>query len=133
MGGHLKQPNIQALIHGLNRHYYSMVIGYRKNELEEQMLMNLHKKRWTEGLETKRSEDVAGENARVLREMSALAKSYHKRVVAEGDAKTGSDLVDIKVSNVGSVDPRKHLQSHVEDVMALNIVQCMGTMLGTVV
>jgi 26S proteasome regulatory subunit N11 len=23
--GHLKKPSIQALIHGLNRHYYSMV------------------------------------------------------------------------------------------------------------
>ena len=56
--GHLKKPSIQALIHGLNRHYYSMVlfvvimsrhlflqvIDYRKNELEEQMLTNLYKK-----------------------------------------------------------------------------------------
>lgn len=29
---------IQALIHGLNRHYYSIVIDYRKNELEEQVI-----------------------------------------------------------------------------------------------
>merc|ERR1712125_127866 len=35
--GHLQKPSIQALIHGLNRHYYSIVIDYRKNELEEQM------------------------------------------------------------------------------------------------
>ena len=41
---------MQALIHGLNRHYYSIAIDYRKNELEEQMLMNLHKQRWTDGL-----------------------------------------------------------------------------------
>lgn len=27
----------QALIHGLQRHYYSIVIDYRKNELEEQV------------------------------------------------------------------------------------------------
>ena len=40
----------QALIHGLNRHYYSISISYRKNELEEQMLMNLQKKTWTQGL-----------------------------------------------------------------------------------
>merc|ERR1711866_11305 len=50
MVGHLNRPSIQALIHGLNRHYYSLVIDYRKNELEEQMLMNLHKKKWSEGL-----------------------------------------------------------------------------------
>jgi 26S proteasome regulatory subunit N11 len=42
--GYLKKPSIQALIHGLNRHYYSMVIDYRKNKLEEQMLTNLYKK-----------------------------------------------------------------------------------------
>jgi len=35
--GHLNKPSIQALIHGLNRHYYSIVIDYRKNELEEQV------------------------------------------------------------------------------------------------
>jgi 26S proteasome regulatory subunit N11 len=40
----------QALIHGLGRHYYSIAINYRKNELEQQMLLNLHKKKWTDGL-----------------------------------------------------------------------------------
>ncbi|KAI6698088.1 hypothetical protein NL676_018207 [Syzygium grande] len=48
--GHLNKPSIQALIHGLNRHYYSIAINYRKNELEENMLLNLHKKKWTDGL-----------------------------------------------------------------------------------
>merc|ERR1719437_200345 len=55
--GHLQKPSIQALIHGLNRHYYSIVIDYRKNELEEQMLMNLHKRNWTSGLTVDRFED----------------------------------------------------------------------------
>jgi Maintenance of mitochondrial structure and function len=48
--GHLHKPSIQALIHGLNRHYYSIAINYRKNELEERMLMNLQKKTWSHGL-----------------------------------------------------------------------------------
>nr|PNR46937.1 hypothetical protein PHYPA_014057 [Physcomitrium patens] len=39
--GHLNKPSIQALIHGLNRHYYSIGINYQKNELEEKMLLNL--------------------------------------------------------------------------------------------
>ncbi|KAI3985384.1 hypothetical protein MKX01_033698, partial [Papaver californicum] len=43
--GYLNKPSIQALIHGLNRHYYSIAINYRKNELEEKMLLNLHKKK----------------------------------------------------------------------------------------
>jgi len=48
--GFLKRPTIQAQIHGLNKYYYSIVLDWRKNELEEQMLMNLHKKVWAEGL-----------------------------------------------------------------------------------
>jgi len=48
--GHINKPSIQALIHGLNRHYYSIAVNYRKTELEQSMLMNLHKRNWTEGL-----------------------------------------------------------------------------------
>lgn len=78
--GFLNKPSIQALIHNLNRHYYSesfcfvanekrsnvglrnvdacgrfsfcvgINIDYRKSEAEQGMLMNLHKKGWTEGL-----------------------------------------------------------------------------------
>ena len=48
--GHIHKPSIQALIHGLNRHYYSIAVNYRKTELEQAMLMNLHKRNWTEGL-----------------------------------------------------------------------------------
>lgn len=28
---------VQALIHGLNRHYYSIAIQYKKNELEQKV------------------------------------------------------------------------------------------------
>ena len=35
--GHLQKPSIQALIHGLGRHYYSLPINYRKNELEQRV------------------------------------------------------------------------------------------------
>ena len=72
--GHLQKPSIQALIHGLGRHYYSLPINYRKNDLEQrvrgnflmtslilslslslypppQMLLNLHKKMWMVGLQ----------------------------------------------------------------------------------
>jgi len=42
--GHLKRPSIQALVHNLNRHYYSINISYRKDELEQKMLLNIHKK-----------------------------------------------------------------------------------------
>ena len=88
--GHLKKPSIQALIHGLNRHYYSMVIDYRKNELEEQMLTNLYKKTWAEGLRTKRFEDHAKANDKVVKNMLQLTKDYNERVKEE-EGKTHVD------------------------------------------
>jgi 26S proteasome regulatory subunit N11 len=35
--GNLQKPSIQALIHGLNRHYYSIPIAYRTSENEQQV------------------------------------------------------------------------------------------------
>jgi len=90
--GHLKKPSIQALIHGLNRHYYSMVLDYRKNELEMQMLTNLHKKAWTEGLKTQKYEEQSEDNEKTLKTMVNLSKEYNERVQEE-DTKTMEELM----------------------------------------
>jgi 26S proteasome regulatory subunit N11 len=127
--GHLKKPSIQALIHGLNRHYYSMVLDYRKNELEEQMLMNLHKKSWTDGLKTVKYEEHSAQNEKVLEKMVNLSQEYNSRVQEE-EGKTAEELV---VANVGKIDPKRHLENHVADLMSENIVQCLGAMLCTVI
>ncbi|KAJ8508825.1 hypothetical protein ON010_g18833 [Phytophthora cinnamomi] len=127
--GHLNKPSIQALIHGLNRHYYSIAIDYRKNELEEQMLMNLHKKTWSDGLVLTKFEDHSKENETTVKSMLALTEQYNKRVQEE-EEKTPEEL---EVLNVGKLDPKKHLENDVYDLMALNTVQCLGAMLDTIV
>lgn len=92
----------QALIHGLNRHYYSITINYRKNELEQkvgqnthlrfvenvqcwtvifitpQMLLNLHKKSWMEGLTLQDYSEHCKLNETIVKEMLELAKNYNK-------------------------------------------------------
>jgi len=127
--GQLKKPSIQALIHGLNRHYYSMVLDYRKNDLEEQMLMNLHKKAWTDGLKGRHYEEHQADNESTIKTMMKLSKEYNERVQEE-EGKTTEELA---VANVGKIDPKRHLENHVADLMASNIVQSLGTMLNTVV
>lgn len=127
--GHLNKPSIQALIHGLNRNYYSINIDYRKNELEERMLMNLHKKKWTEGLTTKKFEDLSKTNEAAVTHMLKLAKDYNGRVAEE--EKKG--LEELAIEHVGKVDPKRHLESSIQDVLSDNIVQCLGTMLDAVV
>jgi len=126
--GHLKRPTIQARIHGLDRHYYSLVIDWRKNELEEQMLMNLNKDRWSKGLTARRFEDHQKSNEEVVKKMAALARDYHERVLAE----EGKTLEEIEVQNVGKVDPKRHLEQDVADSMQQNVLQSLTSMLAIV-
>ena len=127
--GHLNKPSIQALIHGLNRHYYSIVIDYRKNELEEQMLMNLHKRNWTNGLSVDDFAQQTSKNEDVITRMLKLTADYNERVQQE-EGKTPEQIL---VENVGKIDPKRHLENCVQDLMSSNIIQCLGTMLDTVV
>lgn len=127
--GFLKKPTIQARIHGLDRHYYSLVIDWRKNDLEEQMLMNLHKKDWTHGLKIQRYEEQQKYSETMLEEMTRLAKDYSTRVKEE----EGKTQEEVEVMNVGKIDPKRHLENDVQDLMASAILQCLGTMIDTVV
>lgn len=123
--GALNKPSIQALIHGLNRHYYSIGINYRKNELEELMLLNLSKKTWTEGLLLQDFENQAASNDKVVAEMKELVSRYDAAVVEEQELSPEKRVV----ANVGKMDAKKHLAANVTSVMSSNINQAMGTML----
>jgi len=127
--GHLQKPSIQALIHGLNRHYYSIAINYRKTELEQTMLMNLHKKNWVDGLTLRDYEQHCNLNQQTVEEMLKLAKDYDKSL--EEEEKMTAEQLEIK--NVGKVDPKRHLEEKVDILMTNNVVQCLGAMLDTIV
>jgi len=127
--GHLQKPSIQALIHGLNRHYYSIPIKYRMNEKEQQMLLNLHKKSWLEGLTLQDYKEHSDDNEKTVKDILSLASQYHKCL--EDEAKMTQEQLAIK--NVGKVDPRRHLQEKAEHLMTANIVQCLGAMLDSVI
>jgi len=127
--GHLTKPSIQALIHGLNRHYYSISINYRKNELEQKMLLNLNKKSWVDGLTLQDYSDQCKTNESTVKNMLELANNYNKALEDE-DKMTPEQLA---IKNVGKQDPKRHLEEHVDVLMTTNIVLCLGAMLNTVV
>ena len=129
--GHLHKPSIQALIHGLNRHYYSIVIDYRKNELEEQMLNNLNKFHWTSGLKLKAFEFHQELSENIVSKLLKLTDSYNERIQSEKQNKNLDQL--LYVDTVGKMDAKLHLQNSVNELMSSNILQCLGTMLDTVV
>merc|ERR1719198_1184422 len=127
--GHLHKPSIQALIHGLNRHYYSIAINYRKNALEQKMLMNLNKKVWSNGLTLKDYQEHCKSNEKLAADMLNLAKLY-KTSVEEEDKMTKEQLA---IKNVGKQDPKRHLEEKISVLMASNITQCLGAMVDTVI
>lgn len=116
--GHLNKPSIQALIHGLNRHYYSIGINYRKTALEENMLMNLHKHVWTEALEMDDFRTDGQQNKEHLERLVSLAEGYEKRVKEE----TELTKEQLKTRYVGKLDPKKHLEDVGQQLIEDNIV-----------
>lgn len=127
--GGLNKPSIQALIHGLNRHYYSLGISYRKNALEEQMLLNLHKKRWTDALMLEKWGARAESNAAQMAALAELAERYGKAVQEEATLSPEAAAL----ANVGRQDAKKRLEAGVHMLMADNIIQTLGAMIDVVV
>jgi len=127
--GHLQKPSITALIHGLNRHYYSIAINYRKNDLEQKMLLNLHKPRWTDGLQVQDFVKTGKEVQETMKDFEEMTQKYNDQINDEITC-TKEELV---VKNVGKVNPKKRLDMHVENLLTTNILQALGTMLDTVV
>merc|ERR1712048_1240530 len=127
--GHLQKPSIQAIIHGLNRHYYSIPINFRKNKLEQQMLMNLHKKNWNDGLALADYEKQSTQNEETVKTMIKLVKNYKKMV----DEEQQLSKEKLAIRHVGKINPKRHLEEKVEVLMSENITQCLTAMLSTVV
>ncbi|MCJ1302206.1 multicatalytic endopeptidase [Hypocenomyce scalaris] len=123
--GHLNKPSIQALIHGLNRHYYSIGINYRKTGLEENMLMNLHKHVWTEALQMDNFREEGGRNEEKLKRLVGLAEGYEKRVKEE----TELTKDQLKTRYVGKLDPKKHLEDVGQQLIEDNIVSVSRQMI----
>ena len=127
--GHLNKPSIQAMIHGLTRSYYSIAINYSKDELDEKMLLNLHKSKWTDGLSVTGYKAHEAKNVACLDNIKSLVDAY-KDAVAEEDTMTSEKLL---IARVGKQDAKKHLEAEVHSVMSSNIVQTLSTMLDTIV
>jgi len=127
--GHLNKPSIVFLIHGGNRHYYSIALNYRKNDLEQKMLLNLGRKQWQDGLKLVNFEKHGAENEKVIKEMLDLTEKYNKAI--QDEFKSTED--EFAVKQVGKVDAKRRLELDIDQVMTANILQALGCMLSTVI
>jgi 26S proteasome regulatory subunit N11 len=127
--GHLNKPTLTGLIHGLNRHYYSITINYRKNDLEQKVLLNLGRKKWTDSLKMANFEKHDTENENLVKDMLDMTSKYNTAIRDEFK----STEEEFAVKQTGKVDAKKRLELDVEEVMRNNILQSMGCMLAMVV
>ncbi|KAL3233615.1 Ubiquitin carboxyl-terminal hydrolase RPN11 [Nakaseomyces bracarensis] len=119
--GLMNKANIQALIHGLNRHYYSLNIDYRKTPAETKMLMNLHKEQWQSGLKMYDYQEKETGNLEATKRMVSVAQQYSKRIEEEKEL----DEEELKTRYVGKQDPKKHLAETAEKTLEENVVSVL--------
>lgn len=115
--GHLNKPSVQALIHGLNRHYYSLNIDYHKTLYETNMLLNLHKKLWQSGLKMVDYKKCEHESLENMKSLVKIAKTYNERIAEEKELSEEQ----LKTRYVGKQDPKKHLSETSEKLIEENI------------
>ncbi|EJW04716.1 hypothetical protein EDEG_01079 [Edhazardia aedis USNM 41457] len=109
--GFLAKPSIVALLHGLNRQYYSFRITYKKTILEQQMLLSMSKKSWAESLKIRKVENEEG--------IARDAENYLKTVESEKNL----SQKEVEVSRIGKIDYRKRLLEKAENMGNNNILR----------
>ena len=109
--------------------YYSILIGYRKNDLETKMLLNLRKSSWDAGFKVKDSRKIEEDNLKKIEDISKIAEKYATWI--EGEINKSSK--DVYLNSVGKYNPRDHLENTVEELETENLNQCLTSMINTLV
>jgi 26S proteasome regulatory subunit N11 len=110
--------------------YYSILIGYRKNELETKMLLNLRKSFWDDGLRLKISSKKNDEETiKKIEDINKMCEKYVDWIEKE----TNKSSKEIYLESVGKYNPRDHLESTIEELVTDNLNICLTNMLNNLV
>ena len=110
--------------------YYSILIGYRKNDLETKMLLNLRKSSWDAGFKLSQdSKKMDEENIKKIEDMNKMSEKYVEFI--EGEINKTSK--EIYLESVGKYNPRDHLESTIEELLADNLNVTLTNMLNNLV
>lgn len=109
--------------------YYNILIGYRKNDLETKMLLNLRKKFWDTGFRLDDSRKQDEDNLKKIDDLNKTSEKYVKWI--EGEINKSSK--DIYLESVGKFNPRDHLENTVDELVTENLNTCLTNMLNSLV
>lgn len=93
------------------------------------MLLNLNKVNWAHSLKNKDFKEEQQTNLETVKEMCRLTEEYNKWIQEE-NKKTKEEFA---VSSVGKMNPKQHLLTKIEDSLNSNVMECLGSMVNTVV
>ncbi|KAM0677324.1 26S proteasome non-ATPase regulatory subunit 14 [Binucleata daphniae] len=102
--GFLTKPTLVSLMHGLNRHYYSFRITYKKSEVEQRMLLNMNRKTWANILTVNKNDDDY--------ELKTVSKNYFKNV--EEEEKLSGD--ELELFRLGKINYKRKLMEKSEEL-----------------
>ena len=118
---HLNPPTITALVHGLNRHYYSLNTNFRKSDAEQHMLTNLGRPKWCDKLQLGDFKLQAQDDEAFMAGLKDLTAKYKTNV---GEELTAS-AEQLLIKRVGKIDPVKRLaletESHIRSSLLKNL------------
>jgi 26S proteasome regulatory subunit N11 len=117
--GHLTKPSITALIHGLNRHYYSINIDFKKTQMESEILQKIENQSWIKNL---KSEDTFVKtlhaNKTCLKSLKQFTQSYVTSVKEELEFVNNEQGLLIK--RAGKMDAKKAIEKLSNEIYTRN-------------
>jgi len=99
-------PKGRAGIRDLSRiSYYSLLMNYKKSDLETKMLLNLHKSKWNKGFHMEDPTNHDTNNLKKIDEINKLLGKYSTWI----DGEINKSIKDVNLESVGKFNPKDHL------------------------
>ena len=128
--GEVKQKKGFSLKQLAKSTYYTILIGYRKNDLETKMLLNLRKSSWDAGFRlTRESKKMDEENIKKNEDINKMTEKYVEWI----DKEINKTTKEIYFESVGKYNPRDHLESTVEELVTDNLNATLTNMMNNLV
>ena len=128
--GEVKQKKGFSLKQLAKSTYYTILIGYRKNDLETKMLLNLRKSSWDAGFRlTRESKKMDEENIKKIEDINKMTEKYVEWI----DKEINKTTKEIYFESVGKYNPRDHLESTVEELVTDNLNATLNNMMNNLV
>ncbi|MEN2497287.1 MAG: 26S proteasome non-ATPase regulatory subunit 14, partial [Marteilia pararefringens] len=103
--GYMRKPTPQALIHGLNRMYYSINCEFKIGYYEKKLLMPFKNRNWFDAFYTERFSELRKDNLADLAEVCRHLKALTKQTNEDRSLSTK----EIALKRIGVTNHHKHL------------------------